>query len=58
MNKQRPLLLLLLVFYIFSPTLFSWVINPSGAWYRPYIIWMLLVVVAYVVQGRGKDNDF
>ncbi|WNO09468.1 hypothetical protein [Teredinibacter sp. KSP-S5-2] len=58
MNKQRPLILLLLVFYIFSPTLFSWVINPAGAWYRPYIIWMLLVVVAYVVQGRGKDNDF
>lgn len=56
-NKQRPLLLLMLVVYIFSPTLFSWVVNPDGAWYRPYLIWVLVIVVAFFVQTRSKRND-
>ena len=57
MNSERPLLLIVLVIYIFSPTLFSWVVNPNGAWYRPYLIWLLVVVIAYVLQGRKKKND-
>ncbi|MBU2986333.1 hypothetical protein [Saccharophagus degradans] len=56
-NKQRPLLLLMLVVYIFSPTLFSWVVNPDGAWYRPYLIWVLVIIVAFFVQTRSKRND-
>ncbi len=57
MTSQRPLILIVLVIYIFSPTLFSWVVNPNGAWYRPYMIWLLVVLVAYVLQGRKKSND-
>lgn len=57
MTPQRPLILIVLVIYIFSPTLFSWVVNPNGAWYRPYLIWLLVVFVAYVLQGRKKSND-
>lgn len=55
--KTRPLILLLLVLYIFSPVLFNWMINPNGAWYRPYIIWVLVIVIAYYLQGRHKTND-
>lgn len=57
MNKQRPLLLLVLVAYIFSPTLFAWVINPAGAWYKPYIIWAVVIVIAYIMQNRSKPHD-
>lgn len=57
MNKQRPLLLLVLVAYIFSPTLYSWVINPAGVWYKPYIIWAMVVIAAYVMQSRNKHHD-
>lgn len=57
MTPQRPLILIVLVIYIFSPTLFSWVVNPNGAWYRPYLIWLLVVFVAYILQGRKKSND-
>ncbi|MGQ9425779.1 hypothetical protein ACXYTJ_08935 [Gilvimarinus sp. F26214L] len=56
--KTRPLILLLLVLYIFSPTLFNWVINPNGAWYRPYIIWVIVIVIAYILQERTRPNDF
>lgn len=54
MNNQRLVILLLLIAYIFSPTLFTWVLHPEGAWYRPYIIWVLVILVAYTVQLRKK----
>jgi hypothetical protein len=57
MNKQRPLLLFVLVAYIFSPTLYGWVINPAGAWYKPYIIWAMVIVLAYIMQNRSKSHD-
>lgn len=55
--KTRPLVLTLLALYIFSPTLFNWVINPNGAWYRPYIIWLVVIVIAYIWQGRRRQHE-
>ena len=52
--KTRPLILLLMALYIVSPSLFSWMINPNGAWYRPYIIWMLVIIVAFYLQERRE----
>ncbi|AFU98650.1 hypothetical protein [Simiduia agarivorans] len=54
MPNQRLIILLLLVAYIFSPTLFGWVINPEGSWYRPFIIWVLIIVIAYFIQSASK----
>ncbi|WP_028876236.1 hypothetical protein [Teredinibacter turnerae] len=56
MKKQGPLLLLVLVIYIFSPTLLDWVIHPGLAWYRPYIVWLLVVIVAFILQFRGTSD--
>lgn len=54
--RNHNLLILLFVAYIFSPTLFTWMTNPEGAWYRPYIIWMALIVTAFVYQLKSHDN--
>lgn len=56
MNNQRLVILLLLIAYIFSPTLFTWIINPEGAWYRPYLIWVLVIVIAFVMQLRRRKT--
>lgn len=56
MNNQRLVILLLLIGYIFSPTLFTWIVNPEGAWYRPYVIWVLVIVIAFVIQLRRKKS--
>lgn len=56
MTRQRPLLLLILVVYIFSPTLFSWIINPTGAWYRPFIIWLIVIIIAFFIQKNRNTN--
>lgn len=55
MNNQRLIILLLLVAYIFSPSLFNWIINPEGAWYRPYVVWVIVIVIAFVMQIRRKN---
>jgi TctA family transporter len=55
MNNQRLVILLLLVAYIFSPSLFNWIINPEGAWYRPYIVWVIVIVIAFMMQIRRKN---
>lgn len=52
MNNQRLVILLLLIAYIFSPSLFNWIVAPDGAWYRPYLVWVLVIVIAFIVQWR------
>jgi hypothetical protein len=52
MKNQRLLILTMLIVYIFSPTIFSWITNPAGNWYRPYIIWVLLIAAAFILQVR------
>ncbi|GMG86429.1 hypothetical protein [Biformimicrobium ophioploci] len=57
MNNRTLLILLVLVGYVFSPTMFTWMVNPGGAWYRPFIIWFgLILVAAYIQSRRGKDD--
>ena len=56
MTHQKPLLLLALVMYIFSPTLYSWISNPQGVWYKPFIIWVIVIVVAFVWQ-KSKHRE-
>ena len=59
MNHQRLIILLLLIAYLFSPSLFTWIISPSGAWYRPYIFWMGLILVTFIFQWqRKKPHNF
>jgi len=54
MNHQRLIILLLLIAYLFSPSLFTWIISPNGVWYRPYLFWMGLVLVTFIFQWRRK----
>lgn len=58
MNNQRLVILLLVIAYIFSPTLFSWVLNPEGAWYRPYLMWVVVIVIAFAIQLRRKKHRY
>jgi hypothetical protein len=39
MHIHRGILLVLVVMFVFSPTIQNWVSNNSGQWYRPFIVW-------------------
>jgi hypothetical protein len=54
MNHQRLIILLLLITYLFSPSLFTWLFNAGGVWYRPYIVWMAVVLVTFLFQALRK----
>ena len=57
MNKPGPLVFFALVAYILAPSLTGWVMNPQGAWYRPFGIWLLVVIVAFLVQSyKNRQN--
>ncbi len=55
MNNARLVILLLLIAYIFSPTILSWILDPEGAWYRPFVAWILVIVVAFAMQIKRKN---
>lgn len=57
MNRQSPLILLLLVAYIFLPTVLNWLTDASSGWYKPFIVWMGVVIGAYLMQKRNTKHD-
>lgn len=56
MSNQRFLLFTLLIAYIFTPTFFNWVVSPEGTWYKPFIVWFLIIAGAYLLQKYNKPS--
>jgi hypothetical protein len=54
---SRSVLLLILAAYIVAPTAFSWMIDPGGAWYRPFLIWAGIVAITFLLQLRQPPID-
>ena len=48
---------MILAAYVFLPTLFNWISHPEGAWYRPYLIWGGLVLIAFLLQWNRDGDD-
>lgn len=56
MYINRGLLLVAGVFLVFSPAVGEWVFHSGATWYRPYSLWLLVVLAAYWNQ-RSRDPD-
>ena len=56
MYINPTLLLLLALIFVFAPTLQEWVLSGGSAWYRPYLVWIGLIIFIYWSQ-RGKAGD-
>lgn len=56
MYINRALLLALGVFIIFSPSVEAWVFHSGSAWYRPYELWLLVIVASFWNQ-RSRYTD-
>ena len=54
MYIYRLVLLLVVGIYLFSPAIMDWWIDATGAWYRPYLLWLILIVVTFILQSQ-KD---
>jgi hypothetical protein len=56
MHQQRPVLLLVFLAFMLSPSIISWAINPQPIWYKPFLLWALVVLVAYFIQRHKKSS--
>lgn len=56
MYINRALLLILGVIFIFMPSLADWVGGDGSTWYRPYQLWLLIVLAIYWNQ-RSRYPD-
>lgn len=53
---QRSLLLLVLLLVLVWPPLEDWLTSPAGSWYRPYVFWFFLVLVAGLAGARSRHD--
>lgn len=56
MYIYRLVLILVVGIYLFSPAIMDWWIDSNGAWYRPYLLWLILIVVTFILQSQ-RDAD-
>ena len=42
---------------VFIPSAQEWVISGGTAWYRPYLIWAVIVAVAWWNQRKSYSDD-
>ena len=57
MYVHRALLLVFLILYIFTPSIQAWITESGTAWYRPYLLWLLVVAAAYWNQRTRFPDD-
>lgn len=56
MYIYRLVLILVVSIYLFSPAIMDWWIDPNAAWYRPYVLWLILIAVTFILQNQ-RDAD-
>ncbi|SDT92279.1 hypothetical protein SAMN05216296_0599 [Pseudomonas pohangensis] len=56
MQIYRLVLLLAVGIYLFSPAIVDWWASIGSVWYRPYLLWLILILATCVLQ-RQNDAD-
>ena len=56
MYINRALLIIFGLALIFLPSIEAWAFTGGAVWYRPYLLWLLVVIAAYWNQ-RSRYPD-
>lgn len=58
MYISPSLLLLMLVIFVFAPSIQEWMTQGGTAWYRPYILWLATIVfVGWGIRRYQRTTD-
>lgn len=57
MYISRSTLLLLMFSYLLFLTSVDWVSQPEGAWYRPFIVGLLVILIAALCHREQNSDD-
>ena len=56
MYIYRLVLILVVGFFLFPPAIMEWWTPAGSVWYRPYLLWLILIVVTFILQSQ-QDAD-
>lgn len=54
MYIDRPVMLFIIGVYLLSPAIIEWWSDGGTTWYRPYLIWLVLIGLSYWI-GKSRD---
>ncbi|MDR5903306.1 MULTISPECIES: hypothetical protein [Halomonas] len=57
MYVYRLMLFLVFIGYLLSPLMMSGWANPDVAWYRPFIIWGVLIALTLWLEQKRKLDE-
>jgi len=43
--------------FLFSPVIIDWWLEPTGAWYRPYAIWLILIGISIFLNSFSFNQS-
>lgn len=58
MHIRPSHLLLMMLILIFAPTIQNWIVNGGSQWYRPHLIWLLVILYSFFSQRRHHGDKF
>lgn len=57
MHISPTLLLLMLVIFVFTPSIQEWVTQGGTSWYRPYQLWLLTIIFIWWSIHRNEKRQ-
>lgn len=57
MYLNRAMLLILVLMYVLSPILAAWIGESGANWYRPQLLWLLVILIVALATVRDAKNE-
>jgi hypothetical protein len=57
MYLNRILLLVLVILYALAPVMADWVSSDATRWYRPQLLWLLVILAVSITMYRDPRDD-
>jgi uncharacterized membrane protein YfcA len=57
MLNYRLVAVLIFLSSVVVPLASKWAIEPQGSWFRPFVVWALIVFASYILQRHRKINE-
>jgi uncharacterized membrane protein YfcA len=57
MLNYRLVAVLIFLSSVAIPLASRWALEPQGSWFRPFVVWALIVFAAYILQRHRKFDE-
>jgi hypothetical protein len=57
MLNYRLVAVLIFLSSVVIPLTSKWAIEPQGSWFRPFVVWAIVVFAAYILQRHRNTNE-